>query len=137
MRLWVAPHSSRILAHGPQGPVWVQPGDPAPIELGDLNADGQINLADWLAFQDRADVDLTGLTPEEALQQGDLDLNGRHGLSDFVRFREAYDQAQGPGAFAALQYAVPEPSTLASLVPAVALFLSRPRWPRPGRWKPG
>lgn len=122
---------------------FVQPGDPLPTEPGDLNEDGQIDLADWLAFQTRAAVDLSGLTPQAALLQGDLDLNGQHGLQDFVQFREIYDQAQGFGAFAALQTAVPEPSTLASLV-GLGVSLTLSRWRRlgwresgSGRWKPG
>lgn len=114
---------------------FVQPGDPVPTEPGDLNEDGQINLTDWIAFQSRAAVDLDGLTPEEALLQGDLDLNGQHGLSDYVMFREAYDLAQGVGAFAALQHAVPEPSALASLIVGVSLVLSRRSGHRRDLWK--
>ena len=117
---------------------FVQPGDPVPTVPGDLDENGQINIDDWLAFQARATVDLTGLTPAEALLQGDLDLNGKHGLSDFVLFREAFNLAQGSGAFAALQTAVPEPSTLACLAClGISLALSRRCRPRPSRWKPG
>gem|GEM_PF-6771699 len=114
---------------------FVQPGDPVPIAPGDLNEDGEINLQDWLAFQANAAVDLTGLTPQEALLLGDMDLNGQHSLADFALFRDAYDQAQGAGAFAALQ-TVPEPGTLAALAClAISLALSGRRWLRPDRGK--
>jgi hypothetical protein len=111
---------------------FVQPGDPVPIAPGDLNEDGMINLADWLAFQARADVDLAGLTPEQALLQGDMDLNGQHGLPDYVLFRDFFEQAQGAGSFAALQTAVPEPGSLACLAClAVSLLATGRRWLRP------
>ncbi len=117
---------------------FVQPGDSAPTIPGDLNEDGQINSDDWLAFQANAEADLTGLPPEEALLLGDMDLNGQHSLQDFVLFRAAYDQAQGSGAFALLQVAVPEPGTLACLVClGISLIFTRRRRLRSGYWGSG
>ena len=82
---------------------FVRPGDALPPADGDLNQDGVVNLDDWLAFQAGANTDLEGLSGTDAYALGDLNLDGQHSLQDAVLFRQFYDQANGAGAFAAIQ----------------------------------
>lgn len=90
----------------------LQPGDPAPSTPGDLNADGVVDLDDWLAFRASSGSSLDNLGERDRLALGDLNLDGRHSLSDAILFREFYDAANGTGAFASLTSQVPEPTSL-------------------------
>ncbi|MEX0611577.1 MAG: lysyl oxidase family protein [Pirellulales bacterium] len=103
---------------------FVQPGDVAPLPPGDLTGDRLINILDWTAFKAAATADLTGVSDEMALMLGDLNLDGKHSLSDVLLFRQYFDEAQGAGAFAAIQQ-VPEPSTVVLGGAAIILLLAR------------
>jgi Lysyl oxidase len=99
---------------------FVQPGDRAPAQPGDLNEDGVIDINDWLAFKAGAETSLAGLGNADAYVLGDLDLDGVHSLHDVALFRQYFDGANGAGAFAGVQN-VPEPPFL--ILGGVAMFL--------------
>ncbi len=83
---------------------------------GDLNFDGSVTAADWLAFIAHAQSDMSGLTPAQAAQFGDLDGDMDNDIYDFDLFRKAYElDNPAPGAFLAMVSSVPEPGSLAFL----------------------
>jgi glucose/arabinose dehydrogenase len=99
-------------------------------ELGDLNVDTQIDLADWLLLKAGFVADLTGLSPSQKYLKGDLDRNGVIDLRDVNLFEGAYEEFNGAGSFESLaqQLAVPEPQAIALLgVAAVFVGLCRRR----------
>jgi hypothetical protein len=75
---------------------------------GDLNKDGEVNLADFSAYIGGLHVDLAGLSFEEAHSRGDMNGDRVNNYNDFVLFKAAYEAAQGAGSFARLLH-VPEP----------------------------
>jgi hypothetical protein len=83
---------------------------------GDLDRDGNVDGDDFAQFMGGMHVDFTGLTLEEASARGDLNGDLKNNFIDLVLFRDAYDAANGGGAFAALR--VPEPTATTSLVAA-------------------
>jgi hypothetical protein len=84
--------------------------------LGDLNADGDLDLDDFNMYLTGLHADLSGLTPEQAHMRGDLNGDLKNDFNDFAVFRAYYDLANGAGTFAALLTAVPEPATWVILV---------------------
>jgi trimeric autotransporter adhesin len=78
--------------------------------LGDLNADGFVNIDDWKIFRMAPNASLAGETQAQAYLGGDLNGDLRKDIEDYNLFAVAYDKANGDGAFAALA-AVPEPAT--------------------------
>jgi hypothetical protein len=100
----------------------------AAIANGDFNADGAINLADWTIFKTNAHANLTSLTLAQAYQLGDMSQDRVINANDFIAFRNAYDQANGLGAFTAMIASIPEPSTTALATLGLgALHVSRRR----------
>ncbi|TWT76993.1 hypothetical protein Pla123a_24180 [Posidoniimonas polymericola] len=98
------------------------------IAEGDLDGDGDIDTDDWTAFKTGQGVVNNGMTPIEAYRMGDMDGNLTHDLEDFDLFADAFDLANGAGAFAAAIAGVPEPSACAMLAACVtACGLSRRR----------
>jgi hypothetical protein len=92
--------------------------------VGDLNGDGIINIAnDYQTLLNNMHTSLAGLglTAVERYQLGDLTNDSLVNFFDFAAFREAYDQANGAGAFQAAVGSVPEPSSLAMLMVLGAL----------------
>ena len=87
-----------------------------PEILGDLTADGLINLDDWLAFKANYGTDTSGLTIPQQEDLGDLNTDDIINLGDFVIFQEQYDLFNGAGAFAALAANVPEPAAILLLL---------------------
>ncbi len=93
-------------------------------QLGDLNADGEIDLDDWHLMKAGFVADLTDLSPSQKYLMGDLDRSGAIDLRDYNLFRGAYEQFNGAGSFDALaqQLAVPEPH--AAVLLGVAAMLA-------------
>ncbi len=85
-----------------------------PFPLLDLNFDGLVSILDWNTFKAGYGTNLVGLTEAVRYAKSDLDNNSVHNLSDFLEFQRLYNQANGPGSFAAMlaaSNAVPEPHT--------------------------
>lgn len=82
--------------------------------LGDLSGDGSVDLADWAIFKANGGSVHSGMSRVESYLLGDLNGDLEHDLTDFHLFQQAFDNANGAGAFhAALSgTAVPEPGTL-------------------------
>jgi hypothetical protein len=93
-----------------------------PFASGDLNTDGAINAADWVVLRSNQFVSQAGKSLAEAYRLGDLTGDRVNNHNDFRAFKNAYDAANGVGAFAAMVASVPEPSSLVLLVGA-GLFL--------------
>lgn len=83
----------------------------------DLNFDGAVTAADWVAFASHHLQDLSAMTVAQAAAAGDLDGNRTNDYDDFLLFQTDYDAVNGSGALAAL-LAVPEPSAAALLLSA-------------------
>jgi glucose/arabinose dehydrogenase len=96
------------------------------IIRGDLNGDTFVNGADWNLFKAGQGASLAGLSSLESIAFGDLDGDFDHDLTDFLLFRNAYDQANGAGAFDLLVN-VPEPSGCILIVLMVFLVTCK-RW---------
>ena len=82
-----------------------------PDVLGDLDADGDIDLDDWIVFKGNYGSDTSGLIIPAQHDLGDLDASGLIDLDDLEIFRTQYDAFNGAGAFAALEQSVPEPAS--------------------------
>jgi hypothetical protein len=108
-----------------------------PIANGDLNADGAIDVNDWVAFLVGLNDDVPGISPAAAYQRGDLvnnDLVTDH--ADFLEFQQLYDAANGAGSFAAMVASVPEPTSGCMMmigIFVVGLGFVRRRVSRPAR----
>jgi endonuclease/exonuclease/phosphatase family metal-dependent hydrolase len=94
--------------------------------FGDLNGDCRLDAADWNILRSNQQVDLSGLTIEQAYGKGDLNGDLRNDHADFVLFKGAFEAQHGPGAFEALLATVPEPpsGTMVSIL-GVAMVLRR------------
>ena len=86
-----------------------------PFILADLDFNNVINEQDWLVFVAGHLQDLSSLSLAEAYGMGDLDGDGDNDVADFRVFKDAFNGANGPGAFSAMLSGVPEPSSLALL----------------------
>lgn len=82
-----------------------------PILLGDFDTDGDIDVEDYAVVLRGLNQSQAGLTDLESYARGDVTGNQQTNFNDLVRFRELYDDFNGPGAFALLT-GVPEPSSL-------------------------
>lgn len=93
---------------------------------GDLDGDGNIDEQDFEQFLLGVAVDLANYTPQQRYEMGDLNFDAVNDFTDFAIFKNAYDQANGSGSFAALIEVVPEPTATAML----AAILLSPAWNR-------
>jgi hypothetical protein len=100
--------------------------DGQPFANGDINFDGDVDVADWQAFLVNGYSTLPGLSRAESYALGDFDGDGDNDFSDFRVFKVYYDDANGAGAFAAMSGAAPEPAG-GVLAIVAATFLSRVR----------
>ncbi|WP_197528240.1 LamG-like jellyroll fold domain-containing protein [Posidoniimonas polymericola] len=91
---------------------------------GDFDADGDIDATDYALFRSGADADTSGFLAVQTYLGGDLNGDGRKNLTDYGIFRSLYDNANGAGSFIAMASGVPEPTTLALLIPLGALASS-------------
>jgi hypothetical protein len=99
-----------------------------PVLFGDLDVDGDIDVQDYVLFDNGFDEDVEGLSRFDAYFLGDLNGDETHNFEDFIAFAAAYDGANGAGAFAAVSGAgVPEPGTGLLAVLASAILLVRRR----------
>ena len=89
--------------------------------FADLNFDSQLDVLDWQLFIAGAETDLSGLSAIEAYAAGDLDGDGVNSIEDFGLFKDAFVAVHGLAGFEALFTQVPEPSTLAIAMLAVAM----------------
>jgi endonuclease/exonuclease/phosphatase family metal-dependent hydrolase len=94
---------------------------------GDLNGDCSLTAADWMQFRSGQHTNLTGLSRNEAYKKGDLNGDFQNNFADFVIFKEAYESANGTGAFALMVLQVPEPSPFIFIAILTAELLGRPR----------
>ena len=95
----------------------------------DLNGDGLVNASDWNVFLPNSFTSFPGDTVVTAYLKGDLDGDKDNDYGDFKLFKSDYIAANGAAAFAALEHAVPEPSSLALSAIVATLLLA------PGRGK--
>jgi hypothetical protein len=97
------------------------------FEAGDLNRDGLVNLGDFGLYMSGLHSDLSGLTAEQAQALGDMNGDFENNYYDFALFKDAYDAANGAGAFANAVQA-PEPAGVGAMaVGGVGAWLAR-RW---------
>ncbi len=109
------------------GTVLFTGNDGQPFPLADLTFDGQLDAADWLAFQAGLGGEFPTLSIAESYQLGDLngDLETNH--ADFQLFMDAFDAANGNGAFRTLLENIPEPAGLLLLLVGWPLVLGARR----------
>ncbi len=93
--------------------------------FGDLDLNGELGLSDYEILIQYAESDLSSWAPIDAYLRGDLDGDGQNNLVDFGIFKQALEDMSGPGAFARLLAAVPEPSTVALLGVAIVGLVLR------------
>lgn len=96
--------------------------------FGDLFDTGDgVDLDDWVQFKSGQGANLGSMTRIDAYRLGDLDGDGDNDGIDFALFEQAYDDANGLGAFR-LALTVPEPTTLClTLVLGLGLAARRAR----------
>jgi hypothetical protein len=91
--------------------------------IGDLNFDDSFTAADWNILRSSQLADLSSLSLKQRYLAGDLNADGFNDHADFLLFKNAYDQANGPGSFVAMISAVPEPTTT-FLLSTAGIFLT-------------
>lgn len=95
--------------------------------FGDLDSNGTIGIGDWLILTQNAQTSTAGLTPIDAYRVGDLNQDGANDVLDFALFKEAFQQANGPGSFSRLLAGVPEPRSFYLLaISSLTLLYPRP-----------
>ena len=102
------------------------------VELGDLDADGQIGVADWQLFRQDMFSNLKALARSEARQRGDLNGDGLNNELDFALFKQIYDGVHGAGALEAVSAQVPEPAGGAILAAGISLLSAARLFQFPG-----
>lgn len=91
---------------------------------GDLNSDGQVDVADWSVYIRWAGFQLSNYTAAEAFARGDLNGDFRNDLADFDLFIAAFEKWNGPGSFAEMAtISVPEPDYSCALVAGALIQL--------------
>lgn len=97
------------------------------IAAADFNADGSLTLADYQSLVANIHSNVSTLTLVEQSRRGDVTGDRMINFDDFAAFRQAYDEAHGAGAFAAMASQVPEPNTLALAMTAGIIWWRRAR----------
>lgn len=88
----------------------------ASFEVGDFNADGQLNADDWIILRNNQLTDLSGLSPIQSYLRGDLTRDNQNNYADFRTFANLYNDRNGPGSFEAMVASLPEPGSLGLIV---------------------
>jgi hypothetical protein len=87
---------------------------------GDFDADGDIDVGDWVISRSNQRADMSSLSLTEAYLLGDLTGDKQNNHADFVAFKQIFDAQNGSGSFAAMLHAsaaaVPEPGTTSLIV---------------------
>jgi hypothetical protein len=99
----------------------------SPFASGDLNFSGTLNAADWVVLRTNQHTSLAGLSKAQAYALGDLNGDLRNDFADFALFKQAYDVANGSGAFATMVASIPEPTTSLLVMIGGTLLLSTSR----------
>ena len=92
--------------------------------FGDLNFDNMLTPSDWNLYIAGALTNVSTLSGAERYQKGDFNNDGVNNLNDTKLFFDAYDAANGAGAFTAMLSSlnVPEPSAACLLLAAAAIM---------------
>jgi hypothetical protein len=99
-----------------------------PFGRSDFDADGAVDVDDWVDFLDGNGDNLTGLSEVAQYLKGDLNGDNFNNHADFLLFRQDFIADNSLAAFNALTGAVPEPSTLAlAAMAALAAVSARNR----------
>ena len=89
----------------------------------DLNADGNVNGADWSIFRENNLTDLAPYSRDQQARRGDLDGDGDNDFQDFRLYQRHYETMFGADAFVQLSAGtVPEPATT-TIVGGAGIFL--------------
>lgn len=107
-----------------------------PFARGDLDFDGDLDVADWTVLVNSSYAPLApGLSRAQSYAFGDLDGDNDADFADFRLFKADFDEVNGVGAFEAMTRGVPEPGAatlvLAVIVGQVLWLRRRPSAPRP------
>jgi hypothetical protein len=98
------------------------------INVIDLNADGAVDVDDWVQFIADHRESLAGRTPLQQYLAGDLNGDGDNDFDDFEDFKLMFEAINGPGSLAEAIAEIPEPHSLAlGFVAAAALAHRRRR----------
>jgi hypothetical protein len=97
-----------------------------PFGRSDFDADGAVDVDDWVKFLDGNGDSLTGLSEVAQYLKGDLNGDDANNHADFLLFRGDFIADNSLAAFAALSGVVPEPSSLA-LVATASLAIAATR----------
>ena len=105
-----------VATHGGGGRIYrVSLFEGAGALLGDVDRSGGIDVSDWAIIRNNFNADLSGLTTAQAMARGDLNADFRNDEVDFGLFKNAYEEFNGSGSFAAMLQ-VPEPSSVIVVV---------------------
>jgi hypothetical protein len=91
------------------------------LARSDLNGDASIDVADWSLFLPHSFTSFPAETAVGAYRKGDLDGDKDNDYADFQLFKSDFNAFNGAGAFEALIGGVPEPTSLALAVLALAI----------------
>jgi len=98
----------------------------APYDRSDLNFDGQVDENDWPIYVAGLLGDFSDISLAQGYQQGDLNYDGVNDADDLDLFIKDFENAMGAGSFQAMLASIPEPSSAALCLLAVAgLFWRR------------
>ena len=97
--------------------------DGASYQLGDLDFDGDLDMADWDTYRANYRSVEAGLSAAQSYQVGDLNSDGENDSLDFGIFKTAYDAENGVGSFDAM--VIPEPSSVVMVMVMGGLGLVR------------
>lgn len=110
-------------------------GHSSAFAFGDLDFDGDLDSDDWATLARGFNSSLAGSSTAQRYRLSDLNNDAAHNLDDILAFRQAFDAANGVGAFAAMTANVPEPAGhMLVALGAVAIATLVRRRPLACRW---
>jgi hypothetical protein len=99
----------------------------AEINTIDLNADGNVDVGDWVQFIADHRESLAGRTPLQQFLAGDIDRDGDNDFDDFEDFKLMFEAINGPGSLAEAIAEIPEPNAVGLALAAAAAIAHRRR----------